>query len=238
MNPQFVFVFVLAHFLGDFVFQTNTIAKIKSESVRGVLIHCSVVGLVQVLLLAPFGMEGIVPALISGSLHFLIDLVKLYTGKWLIRFTLLYFLVDQGVHIGIIFWLGSIWNPSFLMSPSLLSLACGFFILIVATFIATIMCKMLVRDLFDEVRELPFFMKGERQVDSLFSLLFWIGFFFLPKWSPWALLILLILPYHKMIKKKFPYDTKHVIWKLGFYALLAWAGTTLWGVIAVSLLPQ
>ncbi len=78
----FVLLFLLAHLLGDFVFQFNKIAEMKAKSLKGILIHVMIVGMIKVIIMGFFyGVRGVIIALCVASIHFLIDYMKLRLKK-------------------------------------------------------------------------------------------------------------------------------------------------------------
>ena len=105
-----VYALLLAHLLGDFVFQTDALARWKSRSVLGVLVHGAIVTVSTLMCTIWFGSEAWLISVAIGVSHAGIDAVRsrvshkeLSTSEelWL-------FLGDQGLHlitIGIVLWL-------------------------------------------------------------------------------------------------------------------------------------
>ena len=107
-----VFALLLAHLLGDFVFQTDALVRWKSRSVLGVLVHGAIVTASTFICTIWFGSETWLISVAIGVSHTGIDLIRsrlshkgLSTSK-----ELWVFLADQGLHlitIGIVLWLAS-----------------------------------------------------------------------------------------------------------------------------------
>lgn len=92
----------LSHFIADFPLQTNSIYAAKMRSVWGVLIHVSVVTLVNIILLLPFITHPntwYAIALIF-VIHMVMDQTKVsVTKKYPGTDNTWFFLIDQAVHI-------------------------------------------------------------------------------------------------------------------------------------------
>lgn len=94
---------LLGHLLGDFTLQTNKIAERKSGNTKWILLHAIVVTICMLLLSVPFGYLTMSLVLANGALHYFIDLCK---TRMIIKnqiFALVFFLLDQLLHILIIF---------------------------------------------------------------------------------------------------------------------------------------
>jgi len=88
----------LAHLLGDYVLQTDKLARWKSRSLWGVAAHGGVVTLCTWLCSLPFALDWWPYALGLGAFHTLIDVVRVKIGKVGPALTLFLFLGDQAVH--------------------------------------------------------------------------------------------------------------------------------------------
>jgi len=109
-----VYALLLAHLLGDFVFQTDAVARWKSRSVLGVLVHGAIITVSTMICIMWFGSDAWLVSVAIGVSHAAIDLVRcrvshkgLSAGRelWL-------FIGDQALHliaIGIV--LGLDGNP-------------------------------------------------------------------------------------------------------------------------------
>jgi len=73
--------FILAHLLGDFVFQPTSLVKWKMKSFKGTIVHAAVHFIITCLVLLPFILNGyswlIFVAALIGFVHFLIDEAKI-----------------------------------------------------------------------------------------------------------------------------------------------------------------
>ncbi len=108
---------LLGHLLGDFTLQTNKIAKNKSNNLRWVLIHSSIVTLIMLVLALPFGLNLIILVLINGLSHFFIDLFKAKLNLTNPIKALLYFILDQAIHITIIYVISKLNTDSYSFLP-------------------------------------------------------------------------------------------------------------------------
>jgi hypothetical protein len=95
-----VIAMFLAHLVGDYILQWNSLAAWKSRALNGVIVHCLIVLAVTWLLILPFNPGWWPWVLIIGVAHFLIDAVQLRVKlpmPELARFAL-----DQVAHILVI----------------------------------------------------------------------------------------------------------------------------------------
>ncbi len=102
---------LLGHLLGDFTFQTDKIAEKKNNDDLWIIFHTIIVTLSTIIFSIPFGIDLVLMAGINGLLHFIIDYFK---SKLYIKnasFAFFYFLVDQTVHIFIIFIISQLVTP-------------------------------------------------------------------------------------------------------------------------------
>jgi hypothetical protein len=90
---------LLAHLLGDYVLQTDRLARWKSRSLWGVVAHGAVVTLCAWLCSLPSTQDWWPYALGLGAFHTLVDVVRVKVGKVGPAMTLYLYLVDQAVHI-------------------------------------------------------------------------------------------------------------------------------------------
>jgi hypothetical protein len=89
---------VLAHLLGDYVFQTDGLARWKQHSLWGVAVHGAIVTLTLWLCSLPFDPQWWPYALGLGLLHTLIDIVRARLGPISPGVDLALFLADQAAH--------------------------------------------------------------------------------------------------------------------------------------------
>ena len=90
----------LAHLVGDYILQWNSLAAWKSRELKGVAVHCSVVFAVTWLFILPFDASWWPWVIFIGVAHFLIDAVQLRVKlpiPELARFSL-----DQVAHFTVI----------------------------------------------------------------------------------------------------------------------------------------
>jgi len=167
INNEFFLFFILAHLIGDYVLQTDKIALKKSQGIQGVAVHTLLVCLSQLVLLAYFGVKGIVAALLGAGIHFLIDCLKLALGKRLGKIELLYYFIDQGLHLSVIWLLTVIFAPEKGTMDPVLSYVRLVIGLILLTYMSTVTVKNVVRHFFPELKQRRFFEKGERWIDAI-----------------------------------------------------------------------
>lgn len=209
-NYNFIIVFVAAHLIGDYVLQSNKIAKMKSETVKGVALHSSVVTAVQIALLSPFGIKGLLIGALGGLTHFLLDWAKIPMNKYFKKFETVYFIIDQALHLGII------WLLSALLSPpeGLYNAYSAYMIfikilifLIILCFVSTVAVKILMRDLFPGLKKQEFFKKHERMLDALLSTLLFAAWLIHP-WAGVAASVVAFFPYQRIQLKEYGYTLK------------------------------
>ncbi len=100
---------LLAHLLGDYVLQTDGLARWKSRSVWGVLVHGAVVTLNLWLCSVPFTLDWWPYALAIGAAHTLIDITRVKINPLGPTATLILFLADQAAH-ALTIGLGLTWS--------------------------------------------------------------------------------------------------------------------------------
>lgn len=99
---------MIGHLLGDFYFQTNKLAEKKKTSFAYTVLHGFVYSLVMfVVLVITTGklVECILPTLLIGVLHLVVDGVKCGVQKCVKskKYELSIFMIDQIIHFGILF---------------------------------------------------------------------------------------------------------------------------------------
>ena len=72
-----IIAMLLAHLVGDYILQWNSLAAWKAREMRGVIFHCLIVLLVTWLFILPINPSWWPWALYIGVLHFIIDAVQL-----------------------------------------------------------------------------------------------------------------------------------------------------------------
>lgn len=94
---KLIIFLIWAHFIADFLLQSNMMAQKKSESIYWLSIHSAVYGLVMMLFGWKFG-------LINGFLHFIVDGItsRINKGLWKDGNMHWFFVgigADQAIHI-------------------------------------------------------------------------------------------------------------------------------------------
>ncbi len=89
---------IIAHLLGDYILQTDGIARWKQRSLWGVLAHGALVTVALELCSLPFDLHWWPYALALGAAHTLIDLVRARLGSISPVVDLALFLADQVAH--------------------------------------------------------------------------------------------------------------------------------------------
>ncbi|KXG43854.1 DUF3307 domain-containing protein [Tepidibacillus decaturensis] len=157
---------LLGHLLGDFTFQTGKIAENKLKYWRWNLLHSSIITICMLILLFPFNSYILGFILLNGILHFMIDSFK---SKLSIKSSLgsfLYFILDQVVHIMILYWLSTIIVK---ISPPLLIDVQIIKFLIILVFISSfsaILIQFILKAIFPAYQK-KFFNGNEKGVGQL-----------------------------------------------------------------------
>ncbi|MBN1485668.1 MAG: DUF3307 domain-containing protein [Chloroflexia bacterium] len=93
---------LLAHLLGDYVFQTDGLVRWKMRSMAGLVAHGAIVTLWLWLCSLPFTLSWWPYALAVGVTHTLIDIVRARLGQVKPTTALILLLLDQILHLGTI----------------------------------------------------------------------------------------------------------------------------------------
>ena len=219
LELDFFLIFVFAHLVGDFVLQTDKIAKLKAMSKKGLIIHISVVTAVQILVLSVFSVSGVLAGFICGIIHFFIDYLKKALNKYLSRFQFLYFLFDQFLHmtsiyvLSLIFASSSNWTHDYIIFVRLL------IAFIVLTYSSTVGAKILMRDLNPELLKGEFFQKNERIIDGVVASVVW-AIAATPLFFDVILIPVVFLVFQKIQRTIFKYDFKICLVKFVSYTLI------------------
>lgn len=236
MNNNFLLLFVLAHLTGDYILQTNKIAKMKSESLRGVTIHILMVGFVQVAMLSCYGIKGGIAGIIATTIHFGIDCLKLRIGRQFRKMELLLYLLDQGLHLLTLVLITLFlapdngWVEDYIPYIRLLTAVTLLFGM------ATVSAKTVARGFSRKIRNQSFFLAKERWRDTLTVTMIAVVVVLLALASlplPIGLLIsvLGVIPYGRLQKKAYGYHWQASLLKyvtlLVFTALAIWIGRIL-----------
>lgn len=120
-TAELIAILTLAHLLADFPLQTNTIAKMKTTSLRGLFAHVAIhVAMSWALLGFEYRFWTLVGSL--GLIHFLVDYIKVKSGT---DRSVLFFVVDQFAHLASIVFLsmsmfGDLGEMRFAICPTIL----------------------------------------------------------------------------------------------------------------------
>lgn len=166
---SFFLVFWLGHLIGDFVFQTNKIAYLKSQSKHGLLIHVGLVWLAQMIIMSSYGYSGLWAATICSFVHYFVDVLKIELTKKGYKETYL-FLFDQSLHASVLFMLTLVFgNAAPLMSLDMhyVSIAAVF---LAAGYAGSVFMIIALRDFDKDRKNEGFFKPNERIVDMVFIL--------------------------------------------------------------------
>ena len=101
-----VFLLLLfAHVLGDFVFQTNNIYRLKVNYFGGVILHSAIFYMLAILITLPLSVSNTTYAIWLFFVfvsHIFVDKVKLLIGKTVIAQEYINFIIDQCIHIAVL----------------------------------------------------------------------------------------------------------------------------------------
>ncbi|NIP17913.1 MAG: DUF3307 domain-containing protein [Xanthomonadales bacterium] len=108
MEIKIVLLLIWVHFFGDFVLQTNDMAAKKSKSVKWLLLHTVVYGLLLFIF-------GVLYALINMVTHFVVDFFSSRGGAYFRKQGNQkgFFMVlgtDQAIHITTLVWTYQYWG--------------------------------------------------------------------------------------------------------------------------------
>ncbi len=101
---------LLAHVIGDFPLQTDSIYRLKLKSFWGVIPHVAICTLANILLMKPFWSNGYVwvAIIFLAVIHAFLDRAKIFVSGLLSKDNLLHFAVDQALHF-LSIWIVSLW---------------------------------------------------------------------------------------------------------------------------------
>lgn len=181
---------LFGHILGDFTLQTDKIARYKISDKRWNLLHTSIVTACVLLFSIPFGTRVIVLVIASGVLHYFIDLYKSRLGVRNPLQALIYFLADQALHIGIIYFISTFAEADarLLIIPD--EAIKIMLILIIILSFSCILIQYVLRLLFTPAGD-SFFVDNERSMGNLTRLYAFSALYFSSDISP---LFLAVLP--------------------------------------------
>lgn len=164
---SFFLIFWLGHLIGDFVFQTNKIAYLKSQSKNGLLIHVGFVWIAQLLVMSSFGYTGLWAATICSFMHYFVDVLKLKLTKRGYKETYL-FLFDQSLHATVLLLLTFVFGSAELLIPLNLQYIRVAVAFLSAGYAGSVFMIIALRDFDEERKKGMFFKPKERIVDVSF----------------------------------------------------------------------
>ena len=181
---------LLGHLIGDFVLQTDKIAENKSTHWKWNLLHVSVVTFCIFIFASSFGKLLSAWILINGFLHFLLDFYKNKICKFLHFSNLSGFLVDQFIHLLILY--GISLTAHYPGGPLLDFRSVKLLImLIMITSFSAVFTQFVLSSLFPR-EESRFFESGEKQLGIMTRINIFVIFYMAIAHSPYYLLLLTI----------------------------------------------
>lgn len=103
MTHVSLLLWLTGHILGDYYFQSSTLAEEKEFSIKSLLIHCSIYMLTMITVSVPiFSLNILISAVIIGFIHFIADTIKFFLTRnnTLTHFQdIVLYLTDQSIHI-------------------------------------------------------------------------------------------------------------------------------------------
>lgn len=181
---------LLGHLVGDFVLQTNKMAENKSVQWKWTLLHGLVVTFCTSVFSYTFGWTLFIAVLANGVLHFIIDFNKSRLGRILHLTELGQFLVDQLIHILLLYVISftAVYeNEPFLGIQTVRVLIA----VVLATFFSAVFTQFILATLFPRA-DSRFFMEGEKSMGILTRIYGGIVFYLSFLRSPYYLLLLII----------------------------------------------
>lgn len=106
---------MIGHWLGDFYFQTDSMAENKTKSIQGTALHCLIYSVVMYIVLVMGtgrGFKYISMSLLIGILHLCIDGIKCIVHKVykLEKYQLIVFFIDQMIHVVLLYAIAYIYT--------------------------------------------------------------------------------------------------------------------------------
>lgn len=223
VNNIFLLTFILAHLIGDFVLQTDKIAKEKATSIKGIFIHSIIVLCVQIVFLSVFGFKGLLAGLMSGGIHFFIDYTKYFLNKRKVLKDkqILLFILDQAVHILLIILITHILGREYnnIYSKYIEYVEYGIQIIILA-YVAPIASKTLIFDMKLIINTNNFFIKYERGFDRIIIFILWGMLNFIDFNITIPLIVALFYIYKELEERYFKYNLPVAFIKYTVYSII------------------
>ena len=232
-NAQRLTGLVFAHLVPDYVFQTSGITARKSKSIKGVAIHELIVIVSTAAVLSIYGWGGLLLSIVIAASHFIIDSLKMLTGKYFKRFNTVHFLLDQILHVSFILLCSSFFRgrplQSFKINFNYFAVL-DYFIII--TYFSTVFSKTILFDIFNKkLSRIDFFIRGERIFDFMIILLVTMTFL-INTFIGVAVLLAAAVVFYLIEAKKFNYSLIQLTVKAVVYLTIAVSsGFLLSGVI-------
>lgn len=181
---------LLGHLLGDFTLQTDKIAENKTKYWKWNLVHTVIVTLCMLLFSIPFGLLIMGLVLFNGILHYLIDYYKSKLPIENPLWALIYFIIDQSLHIFIIYLISSFAVKNLNFFPFDESIV-KFMITLVFTLSFSSILVQYILKLFFRGYNKKFFMDNEKNIGNFTRIFVFFTLYFTFKFS--NLFILLII---------------------------------------------
>jgi len=191
---------LLSHLLADFTLQFDIVNRLKRSGIWGMLIHCLTHFVVSVALTWPYlgdtwvslggvGINGWWALLIMFIVHYVVDELRVYSMKSWYKDNTISFLVDQVLHLYVLFMISpvSVPSPGSLLGEKWTGIAC--MAVLVAHF-TTVMIYFLEKDLFEKTFphfDEKYFLIFERMV--LWAFFFVAGYWWVPFAAAWIVQI-------------------------------------------------
>ncbi len=220
-NTDFLMALIFTHLLGDYVFQTSKLAESKAKSIRGVLNHIIIVFIVNLVLLFNYGLNGEIVAIITTATHFFIDYAKMKTRMYY-KITSIHCLIDQIIHFVVII-ICDYYFRNLVNEPIIRLEYIGILnYLIIITYVATVITKMVLCDICEnEPISCGFFKKYERLFDYIIILA--IVFSFINTILGIIVLVIAAAVFYFVEINYFKYSPKQTILKAAIYLIFACA---------------
>ncbi len=180
----------LGHLLGDFTFQTNRIAEYKVVHWKWNLYHSIIVTACMLVFAIPFGPLIIGLVILNGGIHFIIDYYKSKLPSRGPLCALIYFVVDQSIHLFIIFLISSFYQGDAYSLPFNRGLTDFLTMLVLISSFAAIMIQYILRLIFVSYSE-SFFIGNEKIAGIITRSLIFLTLYF-SKFTSNAILLIII----------------------------------------------
>lgn len=182
---------LLGHLIGDFVLQTDKIAENKGRYLRWNFLHALVVTLCILFFAYPFSLPYLCILLVNGIAHFLLDYYKTPVVKKLHLPELAGFLLDQFIHISLLYFISRFDAHS--GRPAIDFVTVKYLtVLVIVTSFSAVFTQFILAAVFrrDGSR---FFKKGEKNVGILARVYMAVVFYLSYVQSPGYLFLLLVI---------------------------------------------